>query len=280
MKARGGLSGFQLINTSLIAGSVLLVLAVFLFTHQLITRLSRQVTTTSQVFARVLRAASLPATRSPEVQRLFSKVIGRIDFPIVITDRNGIPRAWREVGIDPALVPAASIDSLAEGRPISPEIHERLEVVRLRIAELDRHHHPILMQQGGMHDTLGLLHFGEPPVMATLRWMPYITVGSVGLLVVVGLMALAGIRAAEKRTIWVGMAKETAHQLGTPLSSMMGWIEILRGFEGGARATRCAFRAPSSTRRWARWSATSSGSTRWRSASATWDRRRCFTRRT
>jgi signal transduction histidine kinase len=233
MNGRAGLSGFRLLNTSLIAGSVLLVVAVFLFTHQLIERLSTQVATTSQVFAEFCAEASVPATRSPEVQRIFSEVIGRIDFPIVITDRSGNPRAWREVGIDAALVPAASIDSLAEGRVVSPVIRHRIEEVRRRTSEIDRRNRPIVMLTGPMRDTLGYVHFGEPPVMEKLRWMPYITVGSVGLLVVVGLMALAGIRAAEKRTIWVGMAKETAHQLGTPLSSMMGWIELLRGFGGG-----------------------------------------------
>jgi hypothetical protein len=49
------------------------------------------------------------------------------------------------------------------------------------------------------------------------------------LLLAIGLWGLAVIRQAEKRTIWVGMAKETAHQLGTPLSSLMGWSEMLRG---------------------------------------------------
>ena len=48
------------------------------------------------------------------------------------------------------------------------------------------------------------------------------------MLMLVGFWGLAGLRAAEKRTIWVGMARETAHQLGTPLSSLMGWVELLR----------------------------------------------------
>ena len=51
---------------------------------------------------------------------------------------------------------------------------------------------------------------------------------TLGLLMLLAFGGLAGIRAAEKRTIWVGMAKETAHQLGTPLSSLMGWVELLR----------------------------------------------------
>ena len=48
------------------------------------------------------------------------------------------------------------------------------------------------------------------------------------MLLLLGLSGLTGIRQAEKRVIWVGMAKETAHQLGTPLSSLMGWVELLR----------------------------------------------------
>jgi signal transduction histidine kinase len=76
---------------------------------------------------------------------------------------------------------------------------------------------------------LGALHYGEPSVLEQLRWMPYASVAAVALLISLGLMGLAGIRQAEKRTIWVGMAKETAHQLGTPISSLMGWVELLRG---------------------------------------------------
>ena len=147
-------------------------------------------------------------------------------------------------------------------------IHARIAEVRRRTAQIDRHNQPIVMMQSALRDTLGFVHFGEPEVMERLRWMPYVTVGGVGLLLVVGLMALAGIRAAEKRTIWVGMAKETAHQLGTPLSSHDGldrtaarlWRRRRRGSGGGGtRAATCAFRAASSTRRWPRWSATSTG---------------------
>src|SRR2546423_3663488 len=58
--------------------------------------------------------------------------------------------------------------------------------------------------------------------------MPLLAVAGTGLLLLLGLSGLAGIRQAEKRTIWVGLARETAHQLGTPLSSLMGWVELLR----------------------------------------------------
>ncbi len=245
MSAGAGVSGSQLIKGSLIAGSSLLVLAVFVFTEQLITRLSHQVATTSHVFAEFCAEASLPATRDPELQRIFSEMIGSIDFPIIITDRQGIPRAWREIGLDPALVAAASIDSIEQGLSVAPVIHQRMELVRRRTAQLDRRNRPIVMMQGLVRDTLGFVHFGEPPVMERLRWMPLVTGAGVALLLALGLLGLAGIRAAEKRTIWVGMAKETAHQLGTPLSSLMGWIELLRARDepsgGDVRMPRAEF---------------------------------------
>ena len=88
------------------------MLAVFVFTQQLIRRLSHEVATTSRVFADFCAQASLPATRDPELQRIFGEVIGGIDFPIIITDRQGTPRAWRQIGLDPALVSAMSLDRI------------------------------------------------------------------------------------------------------------------------------------------------------------------------
>jgi hypothetical protein len=155
---------------------------------------------------------------------------------VVVTDDHGVPRAWRAVGVDPELVPAASLDSLADGREIAPLIRARIARVERRIKDMDRANDPVRMTEFGTGTPLGELHYGAPPVLEQLRWMPYVSVAAVALLISLGLLGLAGIRQAEKRIIWVGMAKETAHQLGTPISSLMGWIELLRGQaeEGGA----------------------------------------------
>ena len=125
-------------------------------------------------------------------------------------------------------MPAASIDSLRERLPLSPVIRARIERLKAEVVRLDRQNPPVPMKQPGTGVTLGAVHYGEPAVLDLLRWMPYVTVGGVLLLLSLGLWALAGLRMAEKRTIWVGMARETAHQLGTPLSSLMGWVELLR----------------------------------------------------
>lgn len=232
----GPLRGRALLKTGLFAGGGLLVAVVFLFTHQMVQRLSTQVATTSGVLARLCAQASFPATNDPQLRAIFTDVISHIDFPIVITDTTGLPRAWREIGVDPELVPTEALDSLAQGLAISPVVSERIRQVSARIPELDRHHAPIPMNQPNTNRVLGQLHYGEPAVLGRLRWMPYLAVGGTGLLLLLGMSGLAGIRAAEKRTIWVGMAKETAHQLGTPLSSLMGWVELLRAHVDSAPA--------------------------------------------
>lgn len=235
------LRGTPLLKTGLFVGGGLLVAVVFLFTNQMVQRLSKQVATTSDVLARLCAQASFPATDDPQLRAIFSDVISHIDFPIVITDTTGLPRAWREVGVDPELVPTESLDSLAQGLLISPVVSEHVRRVSAKVPEMDRRRKPIPMTQPLTNEVVGMLHYGEPAVLGRLRWMPYLAVGGTGLLLLLGMSGLAGIRAAEKRTIWVGMAKETAHQLGTPLSSLMGWVELLRAHVDsapeGARAT-------------------------------------------
>ena len=218
-----------LFKTGLFIGGGLLVAAVFLFTHQMVRRLSTEVATTSRVLARFCAEASLPATRNPELRRLLGEVLENVDFPIVITDTTGLPRAWQDVGVSHKLVSEESLDSLAAGWPVSTLTKTRVDEVRARIPELDRKNRPIPMWQVRPDSAkLGFVHYGEPVVLNRLRWMPFLAIGGTGLLLLLAFGGLAGIRAAERRTIWVGMAKETAHQLGTPLSSLMGWVELLR----------------------------------------------------
>jgi hypothetical protein len=239
------LTGPRLLKVYLFLGGSLLVLAVFLFTYQMVNALSREVATTSRVLARFCAQASFPAAQDPELRDILADMIAGIDFPIVITDNDTIPRAWRGVGMDPALVDSASIDSLTLGLPIAPVVRARIETVRARARAMDRRNPPIPMTQPGTGARLGAVHYGEPPVLERLRWMPFIAGGGLVLLTSIGLWGLTGIRQAEQRSIWVGMARETAHQLGTPLSSLLGWTELLRSHagpgEGEVRVPRAEF---------------------------------------
>jgi hypothetical protein len=72
------------------------------------------------------------------------------------------------------------------------------------------------------------VHYGEPPLVARLRWVPYFEFGVILVLLVFGFVGFRTIMAGEQRSLWAALAKETAHQLGTPLSSLLGWSAHLR----------------------------------------------------
>ena len=73
-----------------------------------------------------------------------------------------------------------------------------------------------------------MLHYGDSQFVPELRWVPLIQLGTVAVLVFLGYLGYRSIKIGEQRSIWVGMAKETAHQLGTPISSLLGWVELLK----------------------------------------------------
>jgi two-component system, sporulation sensor kinase D len=73
-----------------------------------------------------------------------------------------------------------------------------------------------------------LIYFDNSELFYRLKYYPYVSLGIVSLFILVAYIAFSVSRKAEQDQVWVGMAKETAHQLGTPLSSLIAWIEYLR----------------------------------------------------
>ena len=75
---------------------------------------------------------------------------------------------------------------------------------------------------------VGYIYYEESLVLQRLKYYPYIMMGIIGLFLLVSYILFSAFRKAEQNQVWVGLAKETAHQLGTPLSSLMAWVEYLR----------------------------------------------------
>lgn len=74
---------------------------------------------------------------------------------------------------------------------------------------------------------VGEVYFGSPPLVAWLRWVPWLQAGGVLLLLLVTIGILQANARAERERMWAAMARELAHQMGTPLSSLSGWVEVL-----------------------------------------------------
>lgn len=89
------------------------------------------------------------------------------------------------------------------------------------VRRLDRRNVPI---QG----PLGTIHYGPPPITAWLRWIPWLQVAGATLLLGLAFGLIQVSLRAERERLWAAMARELAHQMGTPLSSLSGWVEVLR----------------------------------------------------
>ena len=77
-------------------------------------------------------------------------------------------------------------------------------------------------------DNTQLLYYSESSILRNLRYYPFIQLFVIIVFIVVAYFAFSATQKAEQNQVWVGMSKETAHQLGTPISSLMAWIEILK----------------------------------------------------
>lgn len=73
----------------------------------------------------------------------------------------------------------------------------------------------------------GVIYYDESPELIQLKWFPYIQFGVIGLFIIIGYLVFSTYRKAEQNQVWAGLAKETAHQLGTPISSLMAWVQLL-----------------------------------------------------
>lgn len=163
-----------------------------------------------------LYARSLDYINTHEGELSFTfEVIRAIDFPIIQTDPHNVPIYWKNLSVDTA--------------SMNPE--EEAEFFRKELAAMDRQNSPIRIAAG---DTLILnyIHYGESELVAQLRWFPLMEIALAAIFIFVAYMGFSYIKRSEQSNIWVGMAKETAHQLGTPLSSLMGWLERLREAPG------------------------------------------------
>jgi signal transduction histidine kinase len=203
---------------------IVLMVALVVHSNTIITRLNAETRARCDVLARFFAVVTFQAAEDPNIRPIFRDAVESINFPIVLTDVQGIPRAWKEIGIASDAVPDSVIDRAAATGVYPPEIRRIQEIVR----RLDRINKPVNILRVGRPGVLGFVHYGEPKLVHELRWLPYIELFVILILLVFGYAGLRSLLMGEQRQLWTALAKETAHQLGTPLSSLMGWSAVLR----------------------------------------------------
>jgi signal transduction histidine kinase len=110
---------------------------------------------------------------------------------------------------------------------VDAETPDGQERIRSYVRRLDEEHEPVGDPLGSMH-----IHFGDLPEARSLRSVPFLQATGLLLTVLIGFIVIRYQRRAEGEKAWTAMARELAHQLGTPLSSLAGWLEVLRLPEG------------------------------------------------
>lgn len=101
-----------------------------------------------------------------------------------------------------------------------------LDNLELKIESFKAENEPISINLGGNNS--GLIYHDKDPLLTQIKYFPYIQIGIISLFILIGYLLFSTFRKAEQNQVWAGMAKETAHQLGTPLSSLMAWIEMMK----------------------------------------------------
>lgn len=138
-----------------------------------------------------------------------------------------------DIRTNSAVVPVVYTDStqkkvLAYGNLDSSKILDPVYIAEV-INEMKATNPPIRVDLGG--SSQGYIFYNDSPLLVKLKWYPFIQLGVIGLFLIIAYYLFSLSRKAEQNQVWVGMAKETAHQLGTPLSSLLAWIEVLKSKE-------------------------------------------------
>lgn len=200
------------IKIALFIAAVCIVIPIMIYTHNLVVELQKKQRETAGLFARSLEyIANSTPTAGTDYTFIFDEIIGAIDFPVILTNADDTE--------------ISTTKNITLDSTYSPE--KRQTILFEMIREMDLENKPILVTY---QDSLVLskVHYGESPLIVRLRWLPFIEISIAALFILVGYIGFSYIKRSEQSNIWVGMARETAHQLGTPLTSMMGWIELLK----------------------------------------------------
>lgn len=201
-------------NMFLFTIAIILILVLLYYSQTIVHSMRVQSRTILEFYAQIHSRAAAE-NDSTNINFLFENVIQKTNFPIINTDEHKNPLYWENISVNPEDKSPAAI-----------------EKVKRKVNNLEKEMDPVPIiyrdEQTGQVLLKQYLYYGDSNLITRLIWLPYIEIGVFGLFVIVAFLGFRSIKKNEEQSIWVGMAKETAHQLGTPLSSLMGWLELMR----------------------------------------------------
>ena len=153
-------------------------------------------------------SSAITNSNDDEIRFILDIMLPSLKFPMIIKNNNGV--VYSKINIDV---------------PYDEGTNEYTDYMINLESKMDKYYTPlnIYVDSLKVHE----IHYGDPEIISKLIWLPYLEIIFFIFFTLIGFSGFQLIRKDEKNLIYAGMARETAHQLGTPISSLMGWIKLL-----------------------------------------------------
>ena len=203
------------IKIAIFLGGIIIAISILFYTQVMIKKIQQRETQIADLYAKSLEYVAQDESATGEYNFIFNEIIEKIDFPIILTDKD-YKNADVFINLDldtNGLNPREKNDLMIKEAKKMAEINPPIKVT--------------------IYDTLILryVNYGQSGLITQLKFFPIVELIIGSLFVLLGYVGFSYIKKTEQSNIWVGLSRETAHQLGTPLSSLMGWVEILKDNE-------------------------------------------------
>lgn len=206
--------GVRRVKRILVADAVLIVVASLWVSHGLISDLKNEEQTKMGVWAEAMRSLT-SADETTDLNLVLRVINDNHTIPVIVTDEKGRVTTSRNL----RLRYRTSRDSVKQVNEALARLKAGGHSMRISLGT---------DEVGETHATALYIYYGQSLLLQRLAWFPYVQLGVVTVFLLVALLALLSTKRAEQNKVWVGLTKETAHQLGTPISSLMAWMAVMR----------------------------------------------------
>jgi len=196
----------------LVVAAVIIAVVSLVVSHFLVKDLSRNEQSNMEVWAEAMRSLN-SADENTDIQLVLKVIEGNNNIPVIVLDSHDEVQTYRNL----SLSSKTAADSLSEVHQLARSLKENDHVIRIDLPG-DSITPPDCMY----------VCYDESLMIRRLAYYPYVQLGIVLVFVAIAIFALLSSKRAEQNKVWVGLSKETAHQLGTPISSLMAWGEVLK----------------------------------------------------
>ena len=198
---------FKRIRTILIVVAIIIAFISLFVSQSLVKDLSREEHSKMEIFAEAYQLLS-DADENTDLSLVLAVISGNQTIPVIVVDEKNVIRNYINIEIPKA-------DTLAYLTGYVERMRGLGNSIKIYFDDSDESHYNEVC-------------FDESLLLNRLTVYPYIQMGVVMLFVLIAIFALLSFKKTEQNRVWVGLSKETAHQLGTPISSLMAWTELLK----------------------------------------------------